>query len=618
MPASVNLQASWPVSARLAQTKAKIHDLELEFVQRAADILCLLTHENLQKTHYHTQTMPLPVLNVPTQDLSQKPRPYLRPKQLQAWLLELPAADLNAASQQLVAKIISINTARYPVDERIKLMHVIKPYVLDYIKQLHDRNKTPRIPLEHKARLTANLINDLLVSTASGYKLVVSELAMQKHYKQQQSHWLHESIYYSITFLSLAIVEAYHVYDPTPDGAWHDIHQLYIYAEANQLNDKPVDDPQPIANSPAPYTIDFAYKRLLLLSLAEPYQLMQGEAWDIFQLVAHWAGYCEISPASQLANEGDYIVDVTADASPRFVTHDTYEENLTGRIIDIDNAKHQLEALIHNMLREIQHYELLPNTGLSERQQRDMLLRLSDHWSGNNERCEPRVTAGDTVRITTGLNACHYFLSLKSNFTPEMDELKIITTSQEALDDEKVSSFFATKYQAALQKDKRHSHASYNIEEWQQHNLSSRGVALRAHEGYQQSQIKVGEVVAYRFKGKYNGRWQIGVIRWLKSGPDHSLDLGIMDMAKSAVPVAVKALSGVGKGTDYFRSLLVPYMVSLQQKRSIIVPANIYDINTILAVNLGKRIFHIRLTHLLLSSTAIVKYGFEPLEVSRV
>ena len=62
-------------------------------------------------------------------------------------------------------------------------------------------------------------------------------------------------------------------------------------------------------------------------------------------------------------------------------------------------------------------------------------------------------------------------------------------------------------------------HAHYNVEEWQQHNLSSHGIALRAQDGYQQSQIKVGEVVAYRFKGKYNGRWQIGVIRWIKSGP---------------------------------------------------------------------------------------------------
>ncbi len=562
--------------------------------------------------------MPLPVLNVPTQDLSQRPRPYLRPKQLHAWLLDLPIADLNSAAQKLVAKIYSINTARYPVTERIKLMHVVKPYVLDFVRQLHDRNKSPRIPLDHKARLTANMANDLLIGTAAGYKLIVSELAMQKQYKQQHSEWLHESIYYSITFLSLAIVEAYHVYDPTPEGAWHDIHQLYIYAEANDLTTKPVDDPNPTSNAPAPYSIDFNYKRLLLLSLAEPYQLMQGEAWDVYLLVSHWARLCDFSLSSALANRGDCIVDVTADSPPRYVTHDIYEENISGRVFDIEQAKQQLESLIHNMLREIQHYELLPHTGLSERQQRDMLLRLSDHWRGNNERSEPRKPSGDTVRITAGLNACHYFLSMKSNFTPEMDELKITTTQQAALDAEKISSFFATKYQAALQKDKRHVHTNYTVEEWQQHNLSTHGIALHAHEGFQHSQIKVGEVVSYRYKGKYNGRWQIGVIRWIKSCPDNTIDLGIMDMAKSAVPVAVKALNGVGKGTDYFRSLLVPYMVSLQQKRSIIVPANIFDINTILAVNIGKRIFHIRLTHLLLSSTAIVKYGFEPLEVSRV
>ena len=571
--------------------------------------------------------MPLPVLNVPTQDLSQRPRPYLRPKQLQAWLLELPIADLNAACQQLIEKLTTINAGRYSVADRIHLMHVARPFALDLAQQLHARQAAPRVPLEHKARLTANLINALLVAVASGYKLIVSELAMQKHNKQQQSEWLHESVYFAMSFLSLSIVEAYHVYDPTPDGAWHDVHQLYIYAEANEINDKPVDDPNPTSDAPAPYNIDFTYKRLVLLSLAEPYQLMQGEAWDIYQLVANWARSIDIMPSSQPAVEHDYIVDISSDSPPHYLTHDLFTENVVGRVIEIDNAKHQLESLIHNMLREIQHYELLPNTGLSERQQRDMLLRLSDHWRGAAERCEPRTASGDTVRITTGLNACHYFLSLKSNFTPEMDELKLVTTEQQALTDEdekqakeenNVSSFFATQYEQALKKDKRHVHASYSLEEWKQHNLSTKGIALRAHDGYEKSQIKVGEVVAYRYRGKYKGHWQIGVIRWIKSGPDNSLDLGIMDMAKSAVSVAVKALSGVGKDTDYFRSLLVPYQVSLQQKRSIIVPANIYDIGTILAVNLGKRIFHIRLTHLLLSSTAIVKYGFEPLETSRV
>ena len=168
-----------------------------------------------------------------------------------------------------------------------------------------------------------------------------------------------------------------------------------------------------------------------------------------------------------------------------------------------------------------------------------------------------------------------------------------------------------------MKKDKRHIHGNYNQEDWQQSNLSQMGIALRCYDGHHDLSVKVGEIVSYRYDGKLKGRWQTGVVRWIKSDNRKVLDIGIMDIAKSAVPVAVKAMNGIGTGTDYFRALLIPFQVSLKQTRSVILPANIYDINTVLVVNLGKRMFHIRLTRLLLFTTAINQYEFDILEVPK-
>jgi len=562
--------------------------------------------------------MSLPVLNIPTQDMGQRPKPYLRPKILQQWVDELPTADANASAHMLLEKLHALNASRYPVHERMALLSVLYPVVQLVIHALSQKYHTAEIPLGRKERFFSDTCRKLLFDMAAGYKIIVSELVIKKRHKLAENILLHETTYFSIIFLSWNLVESYSVYDPVDEGVWHDLHQLYRYAEMNTFTETPLDDPFPIMALPIAATIDHAYKRILLLGVAEPYHLMQGEAWEIFRLVSFWTSDCDLLPNIQLAIEGEYAVDMSADQAPRFITHDLYAQEISGRVIDIDKLKAKLEILIQNILRGNFEDDLLQDAGVLERKQRDALLRLSDTWEGNTERSEPRKPSSDDVRITTGLNSCHHFISMRAKFTPEMDELKIYTNkAAPALAENEGKSFFATRYQAALKKDKRHIHANYAQEDWQQSNLSQTGIALRCFDGHHDLSVKVGEIVSYLYDGKLKGRWQTGVVRWIKSDSRKVLDIGIMDIAKSAVPVAVKAMSGIGKGTDYFRALLIPFQVSLKQTRSIILPANIYDINTVLVVNLGERMFHIRLTRLLLFTTAVNQYEFDILEAPK-
>jgi len=562
--------------------------------------------------------MSLPVLNIPTQDLNQRPKPYLRPKVLQRWVHDLPTADINAVAHMLLEKLHVINSSRYPVHERMALMNVLYPIAQQLVNSLGEKYHTAQIPLGRKERFFSDTCRKLLFDMAAAYKIIVSELVIKKKHKLSENVLLHEATYFSMIFLSWNLLESYSVYDPVDEGVWHDLHQLYRYAEANSFHETQLDDPFPAMSLPVAATVDFSYKRILLLAAAEPYQLMQGEAYEIYRLVSFWTKECDLLANVQQAVEGEYAVDMSADQPPRFITHDLYNQKISGRVIDIDKIKSKLELLIQNILRGNFDHDLLQDAGVLERKQRDALLRLSDTWQGNSERSEPRKPSADDVRITTGLNSCHHFISLRAKFTPEMDELKIQSNKVEPeLKEHEGKSFFATRYQEALKKDKRHIHTNYNQEDWQQSNLSQMGIALRCFNGHHDLSVKVGEIVSYRYDGKLKGRWQTGVVRWIKSDTRKVLDIGIMDIAKSAVPVAVKAMSGVGKGTDYFRALLIPFQVSLKQTRSIILPANIYDINTVLVVNLGKRMFHIRITRLLLFTTAINQYEFDILEAPK-
>ena len=238
-----------------------------------------------------------------------------------------------------------------------------------------------------------------------------------------------------------------------------------------------------------------------------------------------------------------------------------------------------------------------------------MLLRLTDAWNGTLTRETRREDRGAKLRMALGLNACHFYCSNKATFTPEMDEVRLISS-----DENKQAIFFANIYRKALQKDRVHEKTTYPVSPWQQHNISHTGLAISSNNSLNNMNVKVGEVVSYLFESKTGLRWKIGIVRWLHVNKENNVDMGVMNLSHSAVPIAVKAVDGLGKGTDYFRSLLVPKQVSIRQLRSIIVPAMLYDIGTTLSVNMGTKLLYIKLNKLIISSDSIAMFEFETLK----
>ena len=61
----------------------------------------------------------------------------------------------------------------------------------------------------------------------------------------------------------------------------------------------------------------------------------------------------------------------------------------------------------------------------------------------------------------------------------------------------------------------------------------------------------------------------------------------------------------------YIGSLFIPKQVSLQQTRSLIVPAFLYDVGSVLVMNMKQRLSHVRLTRVLLSTRSFTQFEFE-------
>jgi hypothetical protein len=550
----------------------------------------------------------LPALDIPTQDLSRRSQALLKVKKLREWLHNLPTANTRKTVHLFVQQLEQLNhTPCSPID-RIELLDTLRPVARQLMVTLARHLKQASIPLSRKNLETYTDLHNLLEKMAAGYKIVVSEMALSDSEKEHQKLLLREAVYNSIQYLGRRLLTCYSVYAAEPENVWRELHQLYRFAESRGFQNLPVDDPVPDYALPVAYTVDLVYKRSLLLALGEPYHLMPGEADDIHYLVSAWTAYCDLQPLAGQSLTGEFVLDFESDHGPRFISEDIRWQPVDGRMIEFQGVKQRLDAHLQRILKSAMHSLEEDQHSMVLRYQRDMLLRLSDAWKGALKRKTSRQNVANSIRMAVGLNASHYHINQGNTFTPEMDEFVIKYRDEEDITQE----VMATAYDTALRKDSYHTH-QYDTNPWWQQNTSPYGAALACTPETGCSRIKVGEVVAWCDQQQCL-HWQIGVVRWLKTRPSESMELGIMNIANSAVPIAAKGLRGTGEGTDYFRGLLIPKQVSVHQRRSLIVPSSVFDIDSVLSINMKRRLFYVRLRKLLLSTHSFNQFEFEVMD----
>lgn len=541
-----------------------------------------------------------------------RPRPVLKPRPLEVWASQLAIGNTTVAAHQMSEKLRNISTARYSYKERLLLLNTVRPALTELLYALRMPLRQANLPLNRQHYQRSVLIQELLGLMAAGYKRVSQELSQQPRLREYEHFLITESIYLAIIYLGQQLLESYAIYAPESVGVWQDLNQLYRYAKAHHLELQQIDDSAPDTALPIQLNIDFAYKRCLMMALAEPFHLMQYEADDMYRLVASMVDGCNIEDFNDIVTRGEYIVDLNADQGPRFIESERSINFSDARLIDISAAKKQLNIHLQRLLANNAQHLIFESISLVERQQRDMLLRLADAWNGKLSRVIPRFALSAKVDVSTGLNASQHFIAEQVPFTPEMDELRIINKLDIRQRDNDIS--IASAYRKAIQKDRKHDSSSYLLHDWQQRNVSPLGIAICKSLNADSPEIRVGELITYRMQGKSPRRWQIGVVRWLKHEfADHEgmVHVGVLNLANAAVAVGCKALTGLGSGTDYFRSLLIPHQASLQQSRSLIVPALLYDVGTELTVNLKKQAFYARLTRMVRSTRSFTQFDFE-------
>lgn len=591
-------------------------------------------------------------LEIPRQVSNSIASALAHPARLQNWLEALPLGSASKTGHELLAALHQVNRVALPLTQRYAILEAMRPHLKDVVDALHKQYTTAPIPLPEKPGALADLARALLTEVAYGYKAALLELAVAPTSHATRGALI-AATYQAIVHLSQMLVESYSIYAPQPKTLWLEVNQIFRYAERKGFHSVILPATSPDGT---PRSIDHVYRRLLMLSLANPYHLMQGEATQVYQELDKWVASCRLLPLTPgTIPKGRLFIDLEADAPPHYAPAAfDLPPPADGRLLDISTVLGLLEQRIKEMM--LSHRTESGQLSFMGRKLRNMYKRLAEAWGIRSERLAERKRRDAAVEIGIGISACHYFSANRTDFEPEASEIKLSQggnggderglslvavndtpwlgedqakrlatgivqprTSQFAADKTLHKDVWVKVYSTQAQHEYQKGESpNYESTTCRLVDESRGGLAIECGKD-QPIRMNVGEVVAFRTDDSQRaaGEWSIGTVRWLRITPQDNLDLGIRALADDALAVAVRGIRGAGKGGEYFRALLIPRLDPTQYPTTLITPAAIYDVDSIVLINTGDNLLYAHLTRLMDATNSYSLFQFQlvqPLE----
>ena len=587
-------------------------------------------------------------LQVPAQDLVDIKSLDPAPQSLGAWLDKLHSADVEKSAAHVLEVIRKYNRSQMVPAMRFQYLVTLIPIISEYKEALRDKYRGSLFPLNEKSRLKAEMVLGFMQELAFGFKITITDIVGDNKNLRSSEKTLYQSVFFAANYLAESLLAGYLVYMPEPEGVWGELHRLYQFSHDKNFHNNEL---KLEVNGFNPgQTVEHGYKKIIFLSLANPYHLMEGEAAKVYKLLDKWVVHSQLIPRDKIKfMAGRFYVDLVTESPPKYAGTLVKHNPERGLILDVEKVMMGLDILVKR-LAVGESADTKTDMPLKDRMYRDMLMRLRRVWGGKLERKDNRREETGHILLTAGLSTSHHFLSEEEPFAPERDEIRFyrpegiskelsimpvdytpwkIGDMEEKLatgvvkprtslfdaDDADIDAWekiYSTQARARLILDAKEQDFTAQI--WTQRNASHGGMGL-VRDDPCGIRVRVGDLVAYKDADHESQDWFIATIRWLKDIKAETLELGIMMIAESATPVAIRAIGGIGNGGEYFRTLVVNKIINGKETRTLIVPANIYDARTELAFNTKDNISYVRLVRIVETTNSFSQFTFEEIDI---
>lgn len=566
-------------------------------------------------------------LYIPKQRLREIDAPYGNPKEAEKWITDLPMAHIGESARLIYKALAEINRVSMSVNQRFKLMELYHTPV-DYLTRTLGKNYLRQpFPLSKKHQKISELTRELQWEMAIGYKIIIDSHLSGFGQKVDRKLFV-GAIHRAMFYLNLSLLKSYEVYATAPENCWLELHHLFLFAEHNNIENTPIKD---ALNKKESSSILDLYKKILLLTVANPYRLPQLEIEKLYLALDNWVDNINILPLSTLSNpSGLFVIDLDQDEPPTYVHHNKHDaEAAQLRVIDTSSLtrviRDQLgdEKSIDGVTQtQTRYFGILPET----------VKRIVTAWGAIPKRNFSRTGKDIAVNITLGLSATHYFVDKsqvdedhvhyaeKANFVDQneieppselvsqLDVWDVADNPSLQIPDQfEVPTFLDESYKTEIQefedpdKDLYESHSCILVNE------SAGGFSVRWQTDIP-LRTMVGSLIGVKKIDGSECCWVVGVIRWIKNR-DEEIYLGVEILAPKADAIAAKNVSHKARVTDYTRCLLLPEAKAVNLPRTIIAPS-LYRVGEKLRLDVHGQKIKIKLTKLLENTNTFSQFQF--------
>ena len=504
-----------------------------------------------------------------------------RPQKIAQFIHSLPAANPVEATTTLLEELENMNRQALASDVRLKALEIYRPAVTNLAEHLASQYCNAPLPLPAPAKKAATAAESLWQELGYGYKLALID---------QQSKLFNLASKKSVAFIVYRAIEAvsqlamvyYQTYSPPPSSVWSDLHQLYLYAIQQALHDTELSEDD---SSNSTVSVELAYKRALLMPLADPQHLACNDIKQVADYIDRFAQHAELKGLGILENPaGVFIVGLDTDKPP--VPYIKNSEQ-TDADTDILLITVDLARLIHKHLQMLRAGNPPPSSGLpvhaNDPKYQSLLTYLIQHWGVAPKRVFNRSRKNDAVELGIGINAAHYFINGQKHYkSPTDDTVTEISAHTESINSAKPKSYRASR--------------------WQVLNISAGGMALRKLPAVEET-VRVGELLSVR--NEKESRWSVGVLRWANNGPEQ-LEVGAQLLAPEAQAAGARPVD-----KDKFEPVLIlPGIAALKQTPSIVAGNGLYSPARMLELDEAGKISRIMVTKLIERTNSFERFQF--------
>ena len=562
----------------------------------------------------------------------------IRHKKVEKWLSELPKANVGETAKLVFHTLVETNRLIYPHKERARFLEDLRPTTQFVTSAMRKHFVGASFPLPKKSQKVAAATREIYLQLAQGYIICIEDL-LQSSFFFTDKKLLVTLIHRAISCLARVLLTSYQVYSPFPDKIWLKLNKLFAYAEEHKLLRTEVLDNQRIFVKKS--TISEEYNRILLLSLASPYRLRQGEVNKVHNALERWTRKSKLFHIEQdKIVQGYFAINLKADTPPlniALVNQNCNPEDC--RTLDTETLANTIRDEIQNTRDPVQ----TTITGIemsSPDLSHDLMRRLLTAWAVIAKRNFPRTEKHEHVLVAIGLSASHQIIcdsarrrspKAKSRANDKTNPF----TGKSHYDATEVSNInvkqpdvwnlvYPTKLSGytPLDADKisktinsqnsRDDELLYHAESWAILNESASGYCIQ-NKKRTDTTVQVGELMSIRRSGDgHTWKWGVGVIRWMKYSDENGITLGVEMLTPDAAAVGIKPIAS-DADVEYQRTLMLPQLNAINQASTIITNPVPFRVGNQLKLKIVGKEMNIKLSKQLQNTGLFAQFQYEVL-----